>query len=111
MMALVSFFFAVHYLFASATAQVVAILPVVVLAGASIPGVPVTTFALLVCFTLGIMGVLTPYATGPAPIFYGCGYISHKEFWLLGLAFGAFFLASLLVIGVPYNTMFLGIVK
>jgi len=107
MIALVAFFFGVHYLFASGTAQVAAILPVVVLAGASIPGVPITIFAMLVCFTLGIMGILTPYATGPSPVYYGCGYISRKEFWLLGLIFGIFFLAVLLVIGVPYHTMIL----
>ena len=32
-------------------------------------------FALLLCLTLGIMGMLTPYATGPSPVYYGSGYL------------------------------------
>ena len=34
------------------------------------------------------MGILTPYATGPSPIWYGLGYIQSKTFWLLGAFFG-----------------------
>jgi L-tartrate/succinate antiporter len=48
------------------------------------------------------MGILTPYATGPAPIYYGSGYISRRDFWVLGLVFGVIFLAVLLVVGLPY---------
>jgi L-tartrate/succinate antiporter len=57
------------------------------------------------------MGILTPYATGPSPVYFGCGYISRRDFWVLGLVFGVIFLAVLLVIGVPYNTMFLSPLK
>jgi di/tricarboxylate transporter len=53
-------------------------------------------------FSLGIMGVITPYATGPSPIYYGSGYISRTAYWSLGLVFGIYFLAVLLLIGVPY---------
>jgi len=111
MIALVVIFFGVHYLFASVTAHVAAIVPVILLAGAAIPGLPITTFALLLCLSLGLMGILTPYATGPSPVYFGCGYISRKDFWVLGLVFGIIFLALLLVIGVPYNTMFMGPLK
>ncbi|MDO9066164.1 MAG: anion permease, partial [Chloroflexota bacterium] len=45
------------------------------------------------------------YATGPSPIYYGSGYITRKDFWVLGLVFGAIFLAVLLIIGVPYLMM------
>jgi L-tartrate/succinate antiporter len=90
---------------------VAAILPVILLAGAAIPGVPIRTFALLLCLSLGLMGIITPYATGPGPVFFGCGYIPRKDFWVLGLVFGVIFLAVLLVIGVPYNTMFLSPLK
>lgn len=54
------------------------------------------------CYTLGLMGVLTPYATGSAPIYYESGYITRREFWTLGLIFGAIYLAVLLGLGVPY---------
>ena len=99
LVALVGFFFVVHYLFASLTAHTTAVLPVVLAAGAAIPGMPVRTLALLLVFSIGIMGVLTPYATGPAPVYYGCGYIGRRDFWRLGFIFGLIFLAALLLIG------------
>ena len=105
MIALVALFFGVHYLFASAMAHVVAILPVILLAGAAVPGVPVATFALLLCMSLGIMGIITPYATGPSPVYFGSGYIPRKDFWVLGCVFGLVFLGALLLIGIPYNAL------
>lgn len=101
MVSLVGVFFAVHYMFASLTAHTMAVLPVILAAGVAVPGMDVQTFALLLAFSLGLMGVLTPYATGPAPVYYGCGFIARGEFWRLGLIFGAIFLAALLLIGVP----------
>lgn len=47
------------------------------------------------------MGILTPYATGPSPIYYGCGYISRKEYWILGAVFGVIAIALCLLIGYP----------
>jgi len=102
MVVLVVIFFIVHYMFASLTAHTTAILPVMLAAGAAIPGLPIKTFALLLCYSLGIMGVITPYATGPGPVYYGSGYISRKDFWTLGLIFGTIFLVALIGIGVPY---------
>jgi L-tartrate/succinate antiporter len=104
MVILVALYFCIHYMFASITAQVTAILPVILAAGAAIPGMPIMAFTLLLCCQSGIMGIITPYATGPAPIYYGSGYISRKDFWTLGLVFGAIFLLALLIIGVPYLT-------
>jgi di/tricarboxylate transporter len=63
---------------------------------------PVRTLALLLVFTLGIMGILTPYATGPAPVYYACGFITRRDFWKLGLLFGLIFLGTLLLVGVPW---------
>ena len=102
MVVLVVIFFIIHYMFASLTAHTTAILPVMLAAGAAIPGLPVKTFALLLCYSLGIMGVITPYATGPGPVYYGSGYISRRDFWVLGLVFGMIFLMALIGIGVPY---------
>ncbi|WP_243546814.1 anion permease [Pseudodesulfovibrio tunisiensis] len=101
-MLLVTLFFVSHYLFASITAHVTALLPVFLAAAVAIPDLPIKPFAMLLCFTLGIMGVITPFATGPSPIYYGSGYVSRKEFWVLGLIFGVMYLAVLLVLGVPY---------
>ena len=102
MVVLVVIFFIIHYMFASLTAHTTAILPVMLAVGAAIPGLPIKTFALLLCYSLGIMGVITPYATGPGPVYYGSGYISRKDFWVLGLVFGMIFLMALIGIGVPY---------
>jgi L-tartrate/succinate antiporter len=106
MVILVAIFFGVHYMFASITAHVAAILPVILLAGSAIPGLPIKTFAMLLCLSLGLMGILTPYATGPSPVYFGSGFISRKDFWVLGLTFGVIFLAALLIIGVPYLLIF-----
>lgn len=65
---------------------------------------PKYSFVLLV-LTLGIMGILTPYATGPSPVYYGSGYIPGRDFWRLGAIFGVIFIAALLLIGVPWTAM------
>jgi len=64
-----------------------------------IPEVPVTRVSLALSYALGPMGILTPYATGSAPLHYGSGYIGHRDFWLLGLGFGALYLVVLLGAG------------
>lgn len=102
---LVVLFFMLHYMFASLTAHATALLPVFVAAGAAVPGMPVHVFAMLLVFSLGIMGVLTPYATGPAPVYFASGYISRKDFWRLGLVFGLIFLGALLLVGIPYLSL------
>jgi len=45
--------------------------------------------------------VISPYATGPAPVYHGSGYLPSATFWRLGAAFGAVFLAALLLLGFP----------
>jgi L-tartrate/succinate antiporter len=105
MLGLVAVFFFTHYLFASITAHATAMLPVVLAVGLGIPEMDMRTFAMLLALTLGIMGILTPYATGPSPVYYGSGYIPSKDFWRLGAIFGAIFFAALLLIGVPWLAM------
>ncbi len=105
MLGLVTVFFFTHYLFASITAHVTAMLPVVLAVGLGIPEMDMRTLALLLSLTLGIMGILTPYATGPSPVYYGSGYIPAKDFWRLGAIFGVIFFAALLLIGVPWMAM------
>jgi L-tartrate/succinate antiporter len=89
-------------MFASITAHVTGLLPVVLATAVAVPGVPVKIFAMLLCYSLGLMGVITPYATGPSPIYYGSGYVSRGAYWTLGLVFGAVYLAVLLLVGIPY---------
>jgi L-tartrate/succinate antiporter len=103
---LVALFFLIHYMFAGITAHATALGPVVLAAGSEVEGMPVRMFVLLLGFSLGIMGVLTPYATGPAPLYYGCGFIARRDFWRLGLLFGMLFLAATLIIGIPWLRAF-----
>lgn len=105
--ALTVVYFVVHYMFASLTAHTTALLPVLLTAAIAVPEMPVKLISLLFCYTLGLMGIISPYATGPGPIYYGSGYISRKEFWTLGLVFGAIYLGVLLLVGVPYLRYYL----
>jgi L-tartrate/succinate antiporter len=75
---------------------------VIVAVGVAVPGIDAPQFALLLCLTLGIMGVLTPYATGPSPVYYGSGFLPAKDYWRLGAVFGVLFLAAMLAIGLPW---------
>ena len=102
MILLVLVFYFTHYLFASITAHVTALLPVMLAVGMSIPGINMPEFALLLCLTLGIMGVLTPFATGPSPVYYGSGYLPSKDYWRLGAIFGVLFIVVLVVVAVPW---------
>jgi L-tartrate/succinate antiporter len=99
---LVPLFFFVHCMFASLTAHTTALLPVFLATALGIPGIPLKTLALLLCATLGLMGILTPYATGPSPVCHGCGDIRRKEFWTLGFVFGVIFIAAQVGINFPY---------
>ncbi len=102
---LVTLFFWVHYFFSSITAHTAAIMPIVLALGKGIPGMPMTELVMLCAFSLGLMGVISPYATGPAPMFFGAGYISRSAFWALGLVFGVVFFTALLAIGLPWLRM------
>jgi anion transporter len=99
---LVTFFFWIHYFFSSITSHTAAILPVVLAVGSSIPGMPMQTLTLLCIYSLGLMGVISPYATGPAPMYFGSGYIGKSDFWKFGLIFGLIYFAGLLVIVLPW---------
>jgi L-tartrate/succinate antiporter len=102
LVALVTAFFLLHYLFASLTAHTTALLPTMLAVAGAIPGMNVTAAALALSMTLGIMGIITPYATGPGPIYAGSGYLPAKDFWRLGAIFGAVSLLVFLGVGLPW---------
>jgi L-tartrate/succinate antiporter len=102
LIALVSFFFLMHYAFASLTAHTVVVFPALLTAGSMVPGMPVKVLALLLAYAIGLMGVITPYATGPAPVYFGSGFIPRRDFWALGFVFGLIYLITLLGVGIPY---------
>ena len=102
---LVALFFWIHYFFSSITSHAAAVLPVVLAVGTGIPGVSVPALTLLCCYSLGLMGVISPYATGPAPMYYGSGFIGKGDFWKFGLIFGLIYFAGLLVMVLPWLQM------
>ncbi len=99
---LILIFYAAHYMFASVTAHTVALMPVFLAAAIAVPGMPVKLFTMMLCYSLGIMGILTPYGTGASPLYYGSGYLPGTDYWRLGLIFGAIYLAALFFIGYPW---------
>jgi len=106
MVTVVIVFFLIHYLFASSTAHTAAVLPVFLAAMVAVPSVPIRPVTLMLVYSLGLMGVITPYATGPAPIWYGSGYIADKDFWRQGFIMGVVYLAVLLLVGMPFVLRF-----
>ena len=98
-------FFFTHYMFAGIITHTTALLPVMLAVGSGIPGMNMPQLTLTLCLTLGIMGILTPFATGPSPIYYGSGYLPAKDYWWLGAIFGVIFITAFLLIGIPWITL------
>ncbi|MFA9454434.1 MAG: DASS family sodium-coupled anion symporter, partial [Candidatus Aminicenantaceae bacterium] len=76
-------YFYSHYFFASNTAHVSSMyapfLAVSVAAGA-----PPLLAALVLAFFSNLFSSMTHYGTGPAPVFFGSGYVSMGVWWRLG---------------------------
>ena len=105
MFVLIAIFFFSHYMFASGTAHATAMLPVMLGVGSTIKGLPMQPYALLLCLTLGIMGVISPYGTAPNLIYCGSGYLPMRDFWRLGAIFGVIYFVLFAVVGVPWALM------
>ncbi|GGA32949.1 anion permease [Hafnia psychrotolerans] len=99
--ALVLVFYFSHYLFASLTAHTATMMPVILAVAMGLPGLPMAELSMLLVLSIGIMGVLTPYATGPGVIIYGCGYVKSKDYWRLGGIMGVLYISMLLLVGWP----------
>lgn len=91
-------YFFSHYLFASATAHVAAMYAALLAVGVAM-GVPPMLLALMLGFTGSLYGTLTHYAHGPAPVFFGSGYVDIKHWWTIGLIIGIVFLVIWMGLG------------
>lgn len=98
--ALLIYYFA-HYAFASITAHILAMYPafVAVLLAKEAPiGLVVLSFA----FFANLAAGLTHYGTTPAPMFFGHGYVSIKDWWRVGAIVGVANLAIWGTVGFAY---------
>lgn len=77
-------YFYSHYLFASNTAHVSAMYAAF-LATAIATGAPPLFAALVFAFISNLFAVLTHYASGPAPVLFGTGYVPLGKWWTNGL--------------------------
>ncbi len=98
---LITVYFFSHYFFSSLTAHTTAMMPIMLGVGLGMPGLDPAKLAMGLALTTGLMGVVSPYATGAALPYYNSGYISSVSFWKNGTIYGLIFLAALLGIGLP----------
>ena len=101
-MAIVGTFFALHYFFASITAHTATLLPVFLGVAITLTALSPTRWSLLLGYPLGLMGVLTFYASGQSVVYYASGYISRRDFWVLGLVMGVLFVSVYLILITPW---------
>jgi DASS family divalent anion:Na+ symporter len=86
-------YFYAHYLFASNTAQIVAMYAVF-LAAALATGAPPLFAALVLGFIGNLFGGLSHYSSGPAGVVFGSGFVKTSEWFRIG------FIMSLVLIGI-----------
>ena len=73
-------YFYAHYMFASNTAQIVAMYGVF-LGAAIAAGTPPMFAALALGFIGNLFGAITHYASGPSGVVYGSGYVKVSEWF------------------------------
>jgi DASS family divalent anion:Na+ symporter len=82
-LALCLVYFYSHYLFASSTAHATAMYGAFLAVALAI-GTPPAFAALGLGFCNALMGGTTHYGGGPAPVFFGAGYVSVGDWWRVG---------------------------
>lgn len=76
-------YFYSHYFFASSTAHAGAMFPAFLMVAISL-GTPALLASFALAFATSLFGGLTHYGSGPAPLFYGAGYVDIKNWWRIG---------------------------
>lgn len=102
--ALLALYVAIHYLFVSQSAQLLALFGVF-MGVATNTGVPAALMAFMLLFATNFFAAITPQASSANVIFIGSGYITQREVYRVG---GLITLANFviyLVIGTPWILM------
>lgn len=92
---------AMHYMFVSQSAQVLALLGVFLDVGVK-TGVPVSLMAFALLFASSYFSTLTPQGGSQNVIFVASGYLTQGELYRLGLLATAFCTLVFLLIGTPW---------
>ncbi|KAL2632492.1 hypothetical protein R1flu_003971 [Riccia fluitans] len=95
---LVLLYFYSHYLFASGAAHIGAMFTAF-LSVATALGTPPLFGALVLSFLSNLMGGLTHYGIGSAPVFYGAGYVPLAQWWGYGFVMSVVNIAIWLGVG------------
>ena len=77
-------YFYSHYFFASNTAHVSAMYSAFLVVAIAV-GTPAMLAALVLGFFSNLFSSMTHYGTGPAPVYFGSGYVDTGSWWKLGL--------------------------
>ena len=93
-----------HYMFASGTAHVTAMLGAFYAVGLHL-GAPPMLFALVLAASTGIMMSLTHYASGSSPVIYNSGYTTMGEGWIAGFVMSAVEILIFCTIGITWWKM------
>jgi DASS family divalent anion:Na+ symporter len=91
-------YFYSHYLFASQTAHVSSMYAAFLSVSVAV-GTPGLLAALVLGFLSNLFSSLTHYGTGPAPVFFGSGYVKLGTWWKLGALTGVINLLIWLIVG------------
>jgi DASS family divalent anion:Na+ symporter len=94
-------YFYSHYGFASMTAHVTAMYPAFLVAAIA-AGAPPYLSALGLAFFSNLNSSMTHYATGPAAIYFGSGYVELSAWWRLGFIISIVNLIIWVGVGFPY---------
>ena len=98
---LIAAYVALHYLFVSQTAHMLALFGVFLGVGAKL-GVPATVLAFQLLFATNYFAGITPQGSSANLLFAGSGYLSQGDLYRLGAISTAFCLLLYLVLGTPW---------
>lgn len=100
MAVLILTFMYTHYVFASTTAHISAMMLAFLMVGVHlIPGEYVNLYMLLMAAASAIMMCLTHYATGTSPIIFGSGYVTLGRWWGVGFVMSVVNLLVFAIVG------------
>jgi DASS family divalent anion:Na+ symporter len=94
-------YFYSHYAFASATAHIAAMLPPFLTVALTV-GAPPMLAVLVLAFMSSLCCGLTHYGGGPAPVYFGAGYVTLREWWRVGFVVSVVNIAVWLGVGTFY---------